>query len=110
MTDGLTRHELFDWKNPNRFRAVMGALAANHAGFHHASGAGYALLADWLIKLDPRNPQTAARMSTAFEAWRRYDATRQAQAKAALQRIMSTPNLSRDLTEMVGRMIGTQGG
>ena len=45
-------------KNPNRFRAVMGALAGNHAGFHHASGAGYALLADNLIALDKLNPQT----------------------------------------------------
>ena len=63
----LTQRADFDWKNPNRFRAVIGALSGNHAGFHHASGEGYALLADWLITLDPKNPQTAARMSTAFE-------------------------------------------
>ena len=35
-------------------------------GFHDPSGAGYRLLADWLIRLDPVNPQTTARMSTAF--------------------------------------------
>ena len=106
VTDELTRHALFDWKNPNRFRSVMGALAANHAGFHHASGAGYGVLADWLIRLDPLNPQTAARMSTAFETWRRYDSGRQALAGAALARIRATPTLSRDLAEMVGRMLG----
>ena len=106
VTEALTRHPLFDWKNPNRFRSVIGALASNHAGFHHASGAGYALLADWLIKLDPLNPQTAARMSTAFETWTRYDAGRQAHARAALERIKATPGLSRDLSEMVGRMLG----
>jgi aminopeptidase N len=105
-TEGLTQHPLFDWKNPNRFRSVIGSLAGNHAGFHHVSGAGYALLADWLIKLDPLNPQTAARMSTAFETWPRYDAARQGMAKAALQRIAGTPGLSRDLGEMVARMIG----
>ena len=110
VTDGLTRHALFDWKNPNRFRSVMGALSANHAGFHHASGAGYALLADWLIKLDPLNPQTAARMSTAFETWTRYDTGRQTLARAALGRIRATANLSRDLSEMVGRMLGSTGG
>jgi aminopeptidase N len=106
VTERLTRHKLFDWKNPNRFRAVIGALSGNHAGFHHASGAGYKLLADWLIRLDPLNPQTAARMSTAFETWTRYDATRQAKSRTALERIRSTPNLSRDLGEMVGRMLG----
>ncbi|OYU17107.1 MAG: aminopeptidase N, partial [Rhodobacteraceae bacterium PARR1] len=105
VTDGLTRHPAFDWKNPNRFRSVIGALSANHAGFHHISGAGYALVADWLIRLDPLNPQTAARMSTAFETWRRYDADRQVGAQAALRRIEAHPGLSRDLAEMVGRML-----
>ena len=106
VTDQLTRHPLFDWKNPNRFRSVIGALAGNHAGFHHASGAGYRLLADWLIKLDPLNPQTAARMSTAFETWGRYDSGRQALINGALARIAVAPGLSRDLAEMVGRMAG----
>ncbi|WP_054007933.1 aminopeptidase N [Cypionkella psychrotolerans] len=102
----LTARPDFDWKNPNRFRAVIGALSGNHAGFHHATGDGYALLADWLIKLDPLNPQTASRMSTAFESWPRYDADRQALMRGALQRIMAAPELSRDLSEMVGRMLG----
>jgi aminopeptidase N len=105
VTEALTRHPAFDWKNPNRFRSVIGGLSANHAGFHHVSGAGYALVADWLIRLDPLNPQTAARMSTAFETWRRYDADRQAVAEAALRRIEAHPGLSRDLGEMVGRML-----
>ncbi len=100
----LTAHPAFDWKNPNRFRSVVGALSANHAGFHHASGAGYRLLADWLIRLDPLNPQTAARMSTAFETRARYDADRQGMMLAELDRILATPGLSRDLGEMAGRM------
>lgn len=103
VTERLTRHPDFDWKNPNRFRAVIGALTGHHAGFHRASG--YRLLADWLIKLDPINPQTAARMSTAFESWPRYDAVRQAMIKAELGRIQSTPDLSRNLSEMVARML-----
>jgi len=96
----------FEWKNPNRFRSLLGGFAANHAGFHRADGAGYALYADWLLRLDPLNPQTAARMSTAFETWARYDAPRQAHAKAALARIAAAPGLSRDLGEMVGRLAG----
>jgi aminopeptidase N len=104
MVARLTEHPAFDMKNPNRFRAVLGALTANHAGFHHDSGAGYATLADWLIRLDPLNPQTAARMSTAFETWPRYDADRQGMIQAALDRILATRGLSRDLSEMAGRM------
>ncbi|CUJ20756.1 aminopeptidase N [Cognatishimia activa] len=106
VTEALTQHPDFDMKNPNRFRATLGALAGNHAGFHHESGAGYALLADWLIKLDPLNPQTTARMCTAFQTWKRYDAGRQALIKAQLERILATPNLSRDTNEMISRILG----
>ncbi|MCX8507451.1 MAG: DUF3458 domain-containing protein, partial [Rhodobacteraceae bacterium] len=101
----LSEHPDFDWKNPNRFRALLGGLSANHAGFHHASGAAYDLYADWLIRLDPVNPQTAARMSTAFETWARYDAPRQAKARDAMGRILATPTLSRDSAEMIGRLL-----
>ncbi|WP_373635327.1 aminopeptidase N [Yoonia sp. SS1-5] len=102
----LTAHPAFDLKNPNRFRAVFGSLKANAAGFHDPTGASYALLADWLIKLDALNPQTAARISAAFDAWKRYDANRQTKMRTALQRIADTPGLSRDTTEMVTRILG----
>ena len=102
----LTRHPAFDWRNPNRFRSVMGALAAHQAGFHDPSGAGYRLLADWLIRLDPVNPQTAARMIGAFETWSRWDESRQAMMRAELARIGSTDGLSRDSAEMVSRILG----
>ncbi|SPJ24302.1 aminopeptidase N [Palleronia abyssalis] len=102
----LVEHPAFDWKNPNRFRSVIGALGMNHASFHARSGGGYALVADWLIRLDPLNPQTTARMTTLFETWHRYDVDRQDQAKAALRRIQSTEGLSRDTSEMVSRILG----
>jgi aminopeptidase N len=102
----LALHPDFDWKNPNRFRALLGGLAANHAGFHRRDGAGYRFYADWLVRLDPLNPQTTARMSTAFDSWRRYDAGRQALMRGELARIAATPGLSRDTGEMVGRILG----
>ena len=102
--EALTKHPAFDERNPNRFRSVFGALAGNPAGFHHPSGAGYRLLADWLIRLDRLNPQTAARMSAAFQTWRRYGPDRQALILAELDRIAGTEGLSRDTGEMVTRM------
>jgi len=102
----LTTHPDFDMKNPNRFRAVFGGLKANTAGFHLADGQSYALMADWLIKLDAINPQTAARMTTSFDTWRRYDDARQAKMRAALKSIAQTPDLSSDTTEMVTRILG----
>ncbi len=105
----LARHPDFDWKNPNRFRALLGGLSANHAGFHHGSGAGYDFYADWLIRADAVNPVITARMSTAFETWARYDAGRKARARAAMGRVMAAPGLSRDSAEMIGRLLAADG-
>ncbi|MFQ3183550.1 MAG: aminopeptidase N [Alteromonas macleodii] len=102
----LTQDIDFEFKNPNRFRAVFGSLANNSAGFHDASGISYRLLGDWLAKLDAVNPQTAARMTTAFETWRRYDSNRQDQICNVLENLAKTSKLSRDTSEMVGRMLG----
>ncbi|WP_321828992.1 aminopeptidase N [Thalassovita sp.] len=107
VASALTQHPDFTMKNPNRFRATLGALAMSPAGFHRADGAGYKLLADWLIKLDPLNPQTTARMCSAFETWKRYDSDRQALIAAQLDRILAQDGLSRDTTEMLTRIRGS---
>jgi aminopeptidase N len=102
----LTDHPHFDWRNPNRFRSLLGAFASgNTAGFHRADGAGYTLVADWLIRLDAVNPQTAARLTSAFGTWHMFDRPRQAAMRTALERIAGRPDLSRDTAEMVGRLL-----
>ena len=105
IAERLSQRQDFDWKNPNRFRALLGGLAANHAGFHHAGGAGYAFTADWLMRVDAVNPQIAARMSTAFETWPRYDENRQQLVREQLQRVAGLTDISRNLREMVSRML-----
>ncbi len=102
----LSEDPSFAWKTPNRFRSLVAAFSTNHFCFHAADGSGYRFLADWLLKLDPLNPQTAARVAGAFETWRRYDDARQSLIRAELERIARAPSLSRDLTEIVTRMLG----
>ncbi len=106
----LSAHPDFDWRNPNRFRALIGAFAAgNPAGFHRADGAGYDLVANWLIRLDPVNPQTAARLAGGFGAWRMFDADRQARMKGSLRRIGEAEGASRDMGEIVARALRDDG-
>ena len=106
--EALTAHEAFSAANPNRFRAVLGGLTlGNPAGFHRADGAGYRLVADWLIRADANNPQLAARLSTAFETWPRWDADRRAMMREALARI-AAGDISRNLREMVDRMLDAE--
>jgi len=44
-------------------------------------------------------------MCSAFETWTRYDAGRQAHARAALSRLAAMPGLSRNTAEMVTRIL-----
>ncbi len=107
LTKTLEKHKDFNWKNPNRLRALIYGLAsANPAAFHQPDGAAYTWFADWIIRIDPANPQVAARATGTFDSWRRYDEDRQQMIRAELGRIKATPDLSPDTTEMVSRILG----
>jgi aminopeptidase N len=95
----------FTLSNPNRVRALYGAFSANQAAFHDAGGAGYALMADLIITLDATNAQTAARMVPPFGRWQRFDEGRAAMMRAALERIVATPGLSRDVFEQASKSL-----
>jgi aminopeptidase N len=101
----LLSHPAFDIKVPNKVYALIRAFASNHVRFHAADGSGYAFLADQVIRLDALNPQVAARMARAFDRWKKFDAGRQAKARAALERIRDTKNLSRDVGEIVTKAL-----
>ena len=101
----LAMSEDFNWRNPNKFRSLFSVFAANPVRFHASDGAGYRFFADWLIRMDDVTPQTAARVAGGFETWRRYDDARQALIQAELERILAKPNLSKDMSEIVGRIL-----
>ncbi len=101
----LAAHPDFTLANPNRVRSLYGALTGNQAAFHQADGAGYRLIADLVIALDPKNPQTAARMIPPLGRWKRFDEGRAAMMKAELERILAQPGLSRDTTEQASKSL-----
>ena len=101
----LTKHTDFTLKNPNRFRALIGALAMTPAAFHQPDGSAYNLIANQLIALDDLNPQLCARVTTAFDTWKLYDKNRQSMINAALKRIANKPDLSRDTGEILDRLL-----
>jgi len=102
----LTKHPAFSLSNPNRVRALIGGLAQmNQTQFNRPDGAGYEFVADTVLELDTKNPQVAARMTTAFRSWRSLESVRRTRAEAALRRIAGAPNLSRDLRDIVDRSL-----
>ena len=103
QVEHLLVHPAFDWRVPNRVRAVLGAFAANPTVFHAADGSGYAFFAEQIRHLDDINPQTAARLATPLSRWQRYGAPRQQAMVAALKMLAGKPGLSRDLAEVIQR-------
>jgi aminopeptidase N len=101
----LARHPDFTLANPNRVRSLYGALSGNQAAFHQADGAGYRLIADLVIALDPKNPQTSAKMIPPLGRWKRFEDKRAAMMKAELARILAQPGLSRDVTEQASKSL-----
>jgi len=102
----LMEHPAFTLKNPNRARSVVSTFChANQVRFHAADGSGYAFAADQIIALDPLNPQVAARLARSFDRWKKFDTARRVHAQAALERIRTTTNLSKDTFEVVIRAL-----
>jgi aminopeptidase N len=102
----LTKHPAFSIANPNRIRALIGSFAqANHTQFNRTDGAGYDFVAGFVLALDPKNPQVAARLMGAFRSWRALEAVRRARAETVLRRVAAAPSLSRDVHDIVARTL-----
>ncbi len=98
----LLGHDMFDMRNPNKVRSLIGAFSSQNAiNFHDISGAGYAFLGDKILELNRLNPQIASRLLTPLTRWKKYDAVRQQLMKTQLERIAAEENLSKDVYEVV---------
>ena len=105
----LVKHPDFTLSNPNRVRSVLGVFGrVNLLGFHRKDGLGYQFLAEQVIQLDKLNPQVAARIVAPFTHWQRYDESRREKMHSALNLILASSDLSKDLYEIVSKSLGQQ--
>jgi aminopeptidase N len=102
----LTRHPLFSLTAPNKVRALIGNFAMqNPVQFNRPDGAGYDFVIRNVAAIDKFNPSIAARMLGAFRNWYALEAGRRGLAKRALQGFAKSPELSRDVYEIVSKML-----
>jgi aminopeptidase N len=101
----LATHPDFVITNPNRLRSLAGTFGANHWAFHSPDGRGYNFLADMILAADKLNPQVAARLVPPFGRWRRFEPRRAELMRQALERIVATPGLSKDVFEQVSKSL-----
>ena len=103
----LTSHSAYEENNPNKIRALISTFSRfNQLRFHAADGSGYDFLAEQVLRLDPLNPQTAARLVSVFNNWKSFAAANKTKMNDQLQRIVKTPNLSGDVFEIVSKALG----
>ena len=102
----LSKHPAFSLANPNRVRALIHAFASmNQKEFNRPDGAGYDFVVETVLTLDPKNPQLAARLLSAFKSWRVLEPTRRARAQTALRRVAAVQSLSPDVGDIVRRSL-----
>ncbi len=102
----LMSHPAFSKENPNRIRALVGGFAGgNQREFNRKDGAGFDFLADFVLDLDRRNPQTAARLLVNFRSWKALEEGRRGLAEKALRRIAAADHLSPDTRDIITRTL-----
>ena len=93
-------------QNPNKVRALIGTFAAsNPVIFNRPDGRGYEFLADQVLAIDGFNPQLASRLVGSLRNWRSLEPGRRRLSKRALGRVLKSKALSKDVHEMVSRML-----
>ncbi len=102
----LTKHPGFDATDPAHGMALYGSFfRQNRIAFHDPTGRGYALLADTLLALDKRRSSGSSWFMPQINQWRRFDEHRQRLMRAALERVASSPDISRGLAENVSKAL-----
>ncbi|MFA5951313.1 MAG: aminopeptidase N [Hyphomicrobium sp.] len=102
----LTKHPLFSQTAPNKVRALVGNFALlNPVQFHRADGAGYEFVANQVLAIDRFNPSIAARMLGSFRTWNALESGRRAAAKKTLLSVAKAASPSRDVFEIVTKML-----
>lgn len=104
----LLTHAKFDGKNPNRVRSVVHSFGdQNWRGFHAADGAGYAFIAEQILRFDAQNPSLAARFCDAFSRWHKCSEPQRSLQQAQLATLAAQQNLSANVREIIEKTLKT---
>lgn len=99
------QHPKFSLENPNKARSLIGSFSRNVPHFHAEDGSGYRFIADKVIEIDRFNPQVSARLVQAFNLCNKLEPHRKNLVKQELQRIRAQEGLSKDVSEIVGKIL-----
>ncbi|SMP89271.1 alanyl aminopeptidase. Metallo peptidase. MEROPS family M01 [Epsilonproteobacteria bacterium SCGC AD-311-C15] len=101
----LQNDEVYDEKVPNLVRSLIGVFARNYKYFHSKDAEGYKFVADKIIEIDKINAQMASGLAGAFKIYARLNHINKELMKVQLERIISTHSLSKNVYEIVSKIL-----
>ena len=101
----LLVHEAFDFKNPNKLRAVLNTFQRENILLFHANdSSGYKFISEQVAIIDKNNPQVAARLILPLTRFNNYTSQRKNKIKTVLKSINKS-FISNDLSEIIEKAL-----
>jgi len=101
----LQNDAAYDEKVPNLVRSLIGVFARNYKFFHAKDGHGYAFVADKIIEIDKINPQMASGLAGAFKIYEKLNPLNKEYMYKELERIISTHSISKNVYEIISKIL-----
>lgn len=101
----LQRDEAYNELVPNLLRSLVGVFSRNYKYFHAKDGSGYRFITDKIIDIDKINPQMSSALGGAFKIYKKLNDQNKKMMKKELERVVSTRSISKNLYEIVGKII-----
>lgn len=103
--DKIVQHPGFNQSNPNRARAIVGAIGRNRYALAKIGAPLYQWIAQQLLEIDKLNSVTAARLVTPFTKLARLPEPLQTDVSEIINQMMKTPDISNNLFDQLKRII-----
>jgi aminopeptidase N len=97
---------VFDIKNANMVRSLIGAFCGSNIAFYAGDASGYRFWADQIIDFNVRNKKIAATLAKNLCKWKSYHLKYQAQIKPELERAFAMPGITDDVYEVLKNLLG----
>lgn len=101
----IVAHPGFNQSNPNRARAIVGAIGRNRYALAKIGSPLYQWIAQQILEIDKLNSVTAARLVTPFTKLTRLPEPLQSEVSTIINDMMKTPNISNNLFDQLKRII-----
>ncbi len=105
MLDKIVEHPAFTRNNPNRVRAIVGAVGKNRYALAKVGSPLYQWIANEILEIDRINSITAAKLVTPFTKVARLQEPLKSEVVEIIHSMLKAPNISNNLFDQLKRIV-----